>query len=235
MLRITHNVRDVTLSLRRLSNEQLPAVTVGALNQTAYDALDAVKEEMVRVFDRPTRWTLNALMVWRATTDNPKAVVQERPSVGRRHYLKVQAHGGQRPETGVERLLKSNLAYSGFIAAVTPAKGARLDRYGNWSPGQRNQLLSGVGAQMDRAANTTAASRRRNKGRATFFVPKEGARLSPGVYSRKGDKIEKVVHFTRSMPTYEKRIDLPSVIERKAAEVFETHFALRLDHALRIA
>lgn len=234
MLNITHNVRDVTLALKRLSNEQLPAVTVGALNQTAYDALDAVKEEMVKVFDRPTRWTLNALMVWRATPDNQKAVVQERPSVGRRHYLKVQAHGGQRSETGVERLLKSNVAYSGFIAAVTPAKGAKLDRYGNWSPGQRNQLLSGVGAQRDRAANTTAASRRRNKGRATFFVPKEGS-LSPGVYSRQGDKIEKVVHFTRSMPTYERRIDLPSVIERKAAQVFEDHFARGLDHALRIS
>lgn len=233
MLKLTHNIRDVTLALRRLSNEQLPAVTVSALNNTAFDALDAAKQEMERVFDRPTRWTLNALMVWRATVDKPQAEVRERPSVSKRHYLKVQAAGGERPQTGVERLLKATVSEAAFHAAVTPARGARLDGHGNWSPGQRNQLLSALGAQRDRAANTTAVSKRRNKGkRATFFVPDAKSRLSPGVYARVGKNVDKVVNFTRTAPVYDQRIDYHAVIERKAEEVFEDHFARRLKDAL---
>lgn len=228
MLKISHNIYDVTLALKRISNEKMPKVAVRSLNATAYDAFGEVQDEMLRVFDRPTRWTLNALMVWRATLDKPQAEVRERPSVSDRHYLKVQGTGGERPQTGVEGLLKARIPDAAFHAAVTPAQGAKRDSHGNWSPGQRNQMLSGLGAQRDKLSNTTERSRRRNKKRATFFATDGKSTLSPGVYARTGDKIEKIVHFTKTQPKYKKRIDYREVVERKAAEVFPGHFAREL-------
>jgi hypothetical protein len=235
MFSLSHNIPEVRAALHQLLVGDMPQITAMALNDTAYDALDAVKAEMTKQFDRPTRWTLNAFMVWRADARTLKAIVRERPSVGSRHYLKVQNTGGVRPRTGVESALISRLNYGGEIVAVTPAKGAKLDASGNWSTGQRNQLLSGVKAQRDATANTTAASRRRNRGRAQFFVPKPGSRLSPGVWMRDGDSVTKVLNFTRSRPSYTRRVNFLQVAETKAGQVFEGHLALRLATAMRRA
>ena len=131
----------------------------------------------------------------------------ERPSVGKRHYLKVQELGGQRGQTGLEGLLDARLAYDGNITAVVPASSAKLDAHGNWSRGERNQALSAVQAQRDNRSNTTKGSRKRNRKRAGFFVPSADSRLSAGIWRRDPDgSISKVLHFTRFMPTYDKRL-----------------------------
>jgi hypothetical protein len=233
MLTLSHNIPQVRAALRQLLVGDMPQITAMALNDTAYDALDAVKADMQDQFDRPTRWTLNAFMVWRADARTLQAMVRERPSVGSRHYLKVQNTGGVRPRTGVEGALISRLNYAGDIQAVAPAKGAKLDASGNWSSGQRNQLLSGVKAQRDATANTTAASRRRNRGRAQFFVPKPGSRLSPGVWMRDGDSVTKVLNFLQARPSYTRRVNFLLVVETKAGLVFQGHLARRLAVAAR--
>ncbi|SDX92106.1 hypothetical protein SAMN04488238_14316, partial [Roseicitreum antarcticum] len=61
---------DATDFIRRSGafvDRQLPQIEVWALNWTADDALAAVQDKMKVEFDRPTRWTLNAFQVWRAT------------------------------------------------------------------------------------------------------------------------------------------------------------------------
>lgn len=234
---IAHNIGEVTAWLGRLARDQVPFATAMALNDTAADALEAVKEEMAQVFDRPTRWTLNAFMVWRADKRTLKAAVKERPSVGPRHYLKVQGTGGVRPATGIEGALRSRAAYAGRIGSVAPAKGARLDAHGNWSSGERNQALSGIKAQRDPTANTTARSKAltKNKGRATYFVPKPGSGLAPGIWKREGKQVVKVLHFSEAGASYRKRIDWRETVERRAAQVYLGHFRRRLDQAIRTA
>lgn len=233
MLTVTHNIKEFRTAFQALVNSEIPAITAMALNDSAYDGLDAVRDEMTQNFNSPTRWTLNAFMVWRADARTLRAEVKERPSVGSRHYLKVQMAGGARPRTGVEGALISRLRYGGHITAVTPASGAKLDASGNWSSGQRNQLMSGIKAQRDTLTNTTARSRKRNPKRAQYFVPKPGSKLSPGVWQRDGDKVTKILHFTQSRPNYAKRVDFYKAVEVKAGLVYERHFARRLAAAVR--
>lgn len=193
--------------LSRLSDRQVRIAGSWALNDTARDVLTHVQAQMDVVFDRPTPFTKNAFTVKGARPDNLTAEVLERPSVGRRHYLKVQESGGLRGRTGLEGLLDARLSYAGGIAAVAPASGAKLNAYGNWDTGERNRALSAVQAQRDATVSTAKASRKRSRKRAGFFVPRAESRLSAGIWKRDADgTISKVLHFTRAMPAYDARL-----------------------------
>ena len=208
MIEMELQERPFARQLTNLETHLLPKASAAALTFTAMDVLEHVRNNMKVRFDRPTRFTLNALMVWRATPGRLVAEVKERPSVGRRHYLKVQEQGGQRPQKGIERALSSRLAYDGILAAVAPASGARLDRYGNWSAGERNQVLSQLGAQSDTRANTTDASKRRAGGRrASYFVPAHGG-LYPAVFKRTSPKAKPVpvLNLLDRAPRYTPRL-----------------------------
>lgn len=207
MLTISIDDRQLRAHLDKLSGRRIRVAASWALNDTARDVLTHVQDRMDQVFDRPTRFTKNAFTVKGARPDSLVAEVKERPSVGRRHYLKVQESGGVRGRTGIEGLLDARLSYDGIIAAVVPAGGAKLNAYGNWDTGERNRVLSAVQAQRDTTANTTKASRKRNRKRAGFFVPRAGSKLSAGIWKRDADgTISKVLHFTRAMPTYDPRL-----------------------------
>lgn len=234
MIKITVEDRLLRRNLAQLADKDIRWAAKDALDSTAQDVLDHVRGRMARVFDRPTRFTLNAFRIKKARTNNLEAVVSERDSVGKRHFLKRQELGGQRDRTGLESLLDARLAYDGIISAVTPASGARLDAHGNWSTGERNQALSAVQAQRDKTANTTSGSRRRNKRRAGFFVPRAGSSLSPGIWKRDPDgSISKVLHFTRAMPVYTERLGFFDGAEHVWRDRLPRH--LRLQIGRRVA
>lgn len=233
-VRTEFDSRSFMLGLTRLEKSQMPWAAAMAVNDTAQEVLDHVRARMNVVFDRPTRFTLNAFQIMpRATKANPEAVVGERPSVSKRHFLKVQETGGPRGRTGVEGLISLRASWAGDIRTVVPATGspfdaAKLDRHGNWSAGERNQVLSGLGAQRDAAANSTAASRKRAKGRATYFVPKHG--LAPGVYrrTRKGGVPVRVLKFSAKVPMYRRRLGFLDGAE----DVFRARIGPNLARAL---
>lgn len=235
----TLDASDFLRNIRVVERSQLPQATVWALNDTAQDILSHVQERMDVVFDRPTRFTKNALMVWRATKRTMRAEVKERPSVGRRHYLKVQEGGGARPQTGLERMLTSTLAWGGVLGAVVPAAGAKLNAHGNWSPGERNQAISAIQGwrEVGYSANTTAASAKRKKGRrAAYFVPRQGGKLSPGIWKRTGkgksERISKVAHFVSSAPVYRERLGFYDGAETVFADRFPVNFERAFARAL---
>lgn len=229
MLKITVDDADLQEGLRVLAERDIRVAATWALNDTAADVLQHVQDRMDEVFDRPTRFTKNAFTVRGARPTRLEAEVIERPTVGKRHYLKVQEFGGARGQTGLEGLLSSRLAYDGHIQSVTPASGAKLDAYGNWSGGERNQALSAVQAQRDSTANTTAASRKRHRKRAGFFVPREGSKLSPGIWKRNPDgSIQKILHFSTVAPVYEERLGFFD----GAAEVYADRLPFHLKRTL---
>lgn len=233
MFTITSNAARFEQSLTDLARRKLPFAISAALNDTAKDVNDALRDEMERVFDRPTRFTLNAFYVWRSSPRTLMAAVQLKSQQSGRHFLYVQAFGGARPKTGLERLLGSRLRYAGIINTVTPASGMRLDRYGNMSRGRLNQILSAVQSQGDARANTTAASRARNKGRSGYFAPAPGSRLSPGIWERMASgRIRKVLHFSDGGARYQRRLDIEQVAERVVERVFHTHLRRRLQAEL---
>ncbi|AUR01987.1 hypothetical protein [Phaeobacter inhibens] len=220
-----------------IQRKQLPMATAWALNDTAQDVLEHIQHRMEVVFDEPTRFTKNAFHVWRAKKSNLVAKVQERPSVGSKHYLKVQERGGRRPKTGLERMLSSSLAYDGILAAIAPAAGAKRNRFGNWAPGQRNQAISAIKGWSETGykANATKGSAARNRSRAAYFVPQKSSNLTPGIYKRTGrgkrEKIVKIAHFLDSLPSYSERLGFHDGAE----QVFESQFPMHFRRAFKKA
>lgn len=233
MILFQTNIRQFEAELSMRLRRQVPYAASRALNDTADEAMDAIRTHMQRQFDRPTRWTLNAFRVDRANKAKLSAVIELKDAQKRQHYLRVEARGGIRPMTGVEKLLERRLAYAGIIQTVTPASGARLDRFGNLSRGQRNQILSAIQAQRDSHANTTKRSRARNRRRTQYFVPREGSRLSPGVWARtsKRGSVRKVLHFSAAQASYRKRLFLHERVQRTARARFAAHFRRRMIEA----
>lgn len=224
-LGLTVDHSDVSRGLSDIERKQLPMATVWGLNDTAADMLDHVQNRMEVVFDRPTRFTKNAFMVWRANKKTMEARVQERPSVGSKHFLKVQEDGGARPQTGVERMLGATLPYEGLVSALVPAAGAKLNAYGNWSPAQRKQALS--------AASGAAQAAR---SRARYFVPDKRSNLSSGIWKRTGkgkrEKLTKVAHFLDAAPSYTKRLGFFDGAQEVFNEKFPDRFFAAFDRAM---
>ena len=203
------DLSGVLKELERFGRESAPEVSRLALNDTAFAVLGENKKLMERVFDRPNPFTLRAFRVQKATREDLTAVVLRKDMAARRHYLEVQSAGGARPQTGLERLMRTRLKYSGLIQSVLPTKNFRTNRYGNMAPGRVQQMLASVKAQGDRQQNTTATSRAKARGkRADYFVPKVGSSLSPGVYERRGKRIRKMLAFSQSAPRYRARFEM---------------------------
>lgn len=234
VLTVTWDGAALERALMNVVERQLPFAVSQALTDAAKDGRDAAVAEMGRVFDRPTPFTLNAFEVKPARKDDPVAEVRQKASSGRKHYLRVEAHGGPRPQTALEKLLAMKLPFGGVLQAILPADNARLDQYGNWSSGQRNDVLSALQAQRDRWANRTADSQARKKRRSAYFVPKSG--LPPAVYERKASgQLGVVLAFTSKVPVYEDRFPFERVVLDRAAATFPDHMARRWAAALASA
>lgn len=207
-----------------------------ALNDTAQDVVDALSNETRAKFDRPTRFTQNAFYTQRATAKKLEVVVKRKTAVAQKHYLSVQARGGARPQTGLEKALSGVLSLQGPVRSIIPATGgsfeaAKLDAFGNWSTGERNRVLSALGAQRDSAANSTAGSRKRAKGRASYFVPKHG--LAPGVYRRDtpGGIPVRVLKVSDKAPSYAPIFDFDRVAEKTYEARLAFHVKRQMERA----
>ncbi len=172
-------------SLETLRKEKIPLVAAKALNDTAWLVRGKIVEEMQKVFDRPTPFTLGSFRVHKATKRNLCARVDF--EWGRLGYMKTQVEGGLRGRKRSENALqKAGIMRPGQL--WMPGKGARLNQYGNISGGQITQLLSVLMAAETASgynANITARSKKRNpKPRDYFAITKKRGGLAPGIYER---------------------------------------------------
>jgi hypothetical protein len=210
---------DVIAALGNLRDEDAPIVTAYALTKTAQDIKDAEVKSMGDVFDRPTRFTLNALYVKPATKRDLVAEVYFKEGFGKSipawRYLGPQVEGGDRRHKAHEmRLIRQGLMKDDEFAV--PGKGVKLDSFGNIPAGTITRILSQVGAAEQKAgenANATPASLKRKKkqGIGRYFVLRPdgagrvGRNVAPGIYYRADLKeIVPVIMFVRA-PKYQKR------------------------------
>lgn len=226
-----------------------------ALTKTAKRAQDAIRQEMPKVFDRPTRYTLNATYVKPARagtkagskTDLTASVKikdaelknQVVPPV---NYLVHQVEGGRRQQKRFEvALQRIGILPAGWLAV--PGKGAELDAYGNIKASQIVQILSYFQAfgETGYRANSTEATRaklkrggRRRYGRAYFAaIPgrPRSRHLQPGVYLRQygafGTALRPVLIFIRKA-TYSPRLPFYDI----ARETFDKWIDHELDAAI---
>src|SRR5690606_17275008 len=103
------------------------------------------KRTAQRVFDRPTRITVNSVLYAKATKDRLYAdvFIRDEASGGTppARYLLPEVEGGARRLKPFERLLQAQGVMPAGMFAV-PGKGAQLDAFGNVPPSQVNQMLS---------------------------------------------------------------------------------------------
>jgi hypothetical protein len=232
-IHIRVDTSDVMRAIRQLAKTDAPIVTAYALTKTAQDIKAAEVMLMKSVFDRPSRFTLNALYVKPAKKNDLVAVVEFKEgfgSVPAWRYLGPQVEGGPRQHKSHEkRLIRAGHMKSDEFAV--PGKGAKLDRHGNLSGSTIERILSQVQAAEQMAgyqANATNSRRSKAKRRksGTYFVLRPDgagrarASVAPGIYLRKNlREIVPVIMFVRA-PRYNKRFPFYET----ARKVFDQRF-----------
>lgn len=254
------SIESKNLVKRLVSMERggLVGATVRALNFTAFDTRDQWKAEAARVFDRPTRFTLNAMLVKQATADKLEAhvFVRNEASGGTppSEYLKPEVAGGPRQQKRFEFLLHSFSPRTRRF--YVPGKGIapQLDASGNIPPAILEKVLSQLGAAEGTAgfdANETETGarrrlrrqRRKGGGGSYFILAERRGRLRPGVIyeriaasggtGRKGralraSGVRSVLVPSERAPVYRKRFDPITV----AQHIFNRLFPLKLAREL---
>ena len=211
---------DPTNTLRSLdrSQKQIRFGIARGLTWTAQQARDDLKLEATVRFDRPTRWTLSGFYFLPATRETLVAVVEIKDEIAggtkatpSAKVLAPHIFGGSRPKKRSE--IKLGLAgLMGNKGFYVPAKGVKLNQYGNIPGPTIQRILSDVQAAEARgggfSANRTERSTKRNKRymNTRYFVPQAGSKLPPGVWKRQGKTIEPVLIF---VPEVSYRIIFP--------------------------
>lgn len=230
--------------------KQLPFTIALAVTKTAQAAKEAVRVEIGKSFERPTRWALNSVYMRPATKQAPVAQVWlkgEYPGDPFRSFMRPQIFGGTRPQKKFEYLLqRARVLPQGWV--TVPGKAAKIDSYGNQSRAEIVQILSALSAfpqgGTGYSMNRTAASKKRRgaKLRDIFFsspflqqqAPNKG-RLPWGVWERKRDgTVQCLLFFVRSA-RYRPRLDFFGVIDRTVARELPKQFAKAATYALRTA
>jgi len=208
-----------------------------AATKTGQRVKVALQEEMRKVFDRPSSYTIGAVGLVRATKDNLSAriVIKENGGKGTPawKYLGPQIHGGDRGHKRFEKALQSRGILPRNMFAV-PGGAARMDGFGNMSRGQIVQILSDLGAFAENGYRANRSHRRK----AEYFAIPKGQGLTPGIYRRieTGGKVifRPVLIFIRR-PRYTKRLRWYEVAAEVSAEHFEAEFAQAYTMALATA
>ena len=226
---------ELMRGLGNLSSEQIPRVLAKTLSAVAVIAKDNTIDEMKRVFDRPTPFTLNALKTVNATVSTPRSLVTLKDNMRlnpEQHYLNPQVTGGERWFKKFEaRLYKKGILPRHYM--TVPASGADLDAYGNMSRAQIIQMLAffdafpeaGYRSNMGDAGRARLArGTRRRQGFAYFAIhPNVGSNLAPGIYKRLtsnfGSPITMVLRYVRHV-NYRPKLDLGKIAE----ETYERNF-----------
>lgn len=246
---IRHDLNPLirNLDLRR---DQVPYAAKLALDATAKATKAAEIEEMKRVFDRPTPYTLNAIFTKNATKQNLEARVwlkDESMVAVNPHYLTPQIVGGTRPVKRFEQMLRRVLVVPEDFVAV-PGNAAKLDEYGNISRGQIQQLLAyfqafylagTTSANMSQKRRDKLAKGTKTKQGYSYFVGRPGGgKLPPGIWQRfqfaAGSSIKPIIIFV-DHATYRKRLDWYGVADRVYHATFLPEFRAGYAKAMQTA
>jgi hypothetical protein len=215
--------KAVMRALDSLSIQDVPFITAYTLTLTGQDIKAAEYTTMQQVFDRPTRFTLNAFRLKPATKEDLTAVVDFKEgfgSVPAWRYPGPEVVGGPRSKKSHELALQR----AGILKQdefVVPGQGAVLDAYGNMNGGEITRILSQLKASPDPMQNASNGKRSKAKGQmvGSYFVLR-GRSGKDGVYLRKGDRtIVPVMMFVRA-PNYRPRFPFYEM----ATEVFNQRF-----------
>lgn len=234
---------EVAAYIRTIPTRVVPYAASTALTRTAKDGQAAIVAEMPRVFDRPTRYTLNATRLIPATAKSLIATVAVKDQAGGtstrpESYLLPEVEGGNRSEKRFERALR----YQGLLSKnmrAMPGDAIDLDTFGNISNRQIRTVLA-LAKKQGRSPTVhkdTIGRKIRITSRSDLFVgiPTQGSGKGrvkrkgalPGIYRREGHRIRPLFIFTGATPNYRRRLDFDGVV----AKVATTNFAVEFERA----
>lgn len=225
MLTFDASSLDITARAIERMGKQGRFVAAYALTKSMQDAREAEIGTMRSVFDRPTRYTLNALKVTPATKQNLSAQLgfKEFGGTPAWKYLGPQVVGGVRRHKSFEMLLiRKGIMLAGEFAV--PSKRCPKDGYGNVSGGFITRMLSALGAQSDRYQNTKNFPKRSNRKRnLDFIVIRDHKRAPNGIYLQKEKWAVPILLFVKGV-SYKKRFPYYDEARRIVPRSFRTHF-----------
>lgn len=227
----TRELQGLVTQLKALNERGVSFATGRATNNVAFKIRDGWNEKAQQVFDRPTRFTQNSVLVRRATRANPFARVFIRDQAGNgippEVYLQQQVLGGERRLKRSEVALQSiGVLPAGFRAV--PGQGLRLDSSGN-VPGRTMKALID---ELQKGGNTGD--------RGVFALPAPRGKLLPGIYRRRQKNarerfVTPLIIFVRS-PRYVKRLEIfdyaRDVLQREGPAEFRSALTAEIERAL---
>lgn len=238
--------QDIARGLKHLATlnpDQIPKIVAHAINRTMVTVRAKERQEIERVFDRPTRFTLNAFFTVPAKPTQVVAEIRLKDkavkSVPAAAYLAPEVYGGARKLKGYERLLQRAGVMPAGMYAV-PTSDAPLDAHGNLPRAYIVQVVSYLRAfgEQGYTANRNKASARRTKRR--FYVvngtdSQDNRGLPLGIYERTGDGTSRMmIAFVRA-PSYTQRFDFFAIAEQTVKRFLEKDVRETADEAVRKA
>ncbi|MBF0304194.1 MAG: hypothetical protein HQL41_00900 [Alphaproteobacteria bacterium] len=209
-----------------------------ALTRVAKKAELAAQEEMLRVFDRPTRFTIRSLAIRPATKADLVSEVFFRHFAGKgtpaAKYLFPGVYGGPRRVKRFERAFRHHDILPAGMMAM-PGEEATMDRHGNMSAGQIVKILSYLRASPDPTQNRGEGPGKGVRRNDRYFVGGTGRakHFHPGIYMG-GKKVVPVMSFGREA-RYQPVFAFHDVVRRSADDNMEKEFDAAMRHAIATA
>lgn len=239
MLKVSSNIDEV---IARVGGDarQVTFATAVALTRTMKGVEQDLYDDMRRVWDRPTPFSLRSLRVLPARKDMLEASVEikdrsySKSSLSPQQIYEHQYFGGPRKQKAIERYAQR----AGLISAneiLVPASGAKLDAYGNMSRGQVQQVMSQMRLGLDPYAWASKSKRSQaNKAKAGRMFWSRGGHLARGVWIRRGRSTLPLMLVADS-PVYRARMDMQRVGMASFDRRFEAEFDKAYLTAIRTA
>lgn len=228
------DTREAESYLRALAGDQFPFALSKALNDAAFQARGVHQDEIKRVFDRPTPFTVRGVLYTKSTKRKlvSKTFLRDEGVIypaGPAAYLHPNITGGERPQKRFERRLSTqNILPKGWV--TVPGTAERLNQYGNLTRGRITQILGDVNAFSEEGFNKATPGAR------GMFVVRAGSRgrLAPGVWLRQRKKVRPVMLFVPHA-RYRPQYDFEGVSDQFNKQRFPAIFANAVDYALKTA
>ncbi len=228
---ITFDADAVVKNLDIVRRVQMPFVMSYALNKLGPVLQAAHRSEMQRVFRNPVPFTLNSIFYTKSDKQKLYSYigVKEFGAKGNpaSKYLFPQV---KEPGAGAKQVYDTRfskaLARRGFTPSgsymlpIRQSDAARLNSYGNISPGQYTQVLYSIGAMTDFVDRRYGTAKRLPK--KEYFMARPGNRsgLKPGIYRRSGRDISMLFKYFPSPPSVATRYDFYGLTDRVAGQEF---------------
>lgn len=228
----TSELNKVARRLSRL-RQNFPETLAKSMTYAAYDAQKELKKQTPSFVDNPTKWTINATFVEKATASNLsvrlgfKDYASEGTAAAK--YLEPMVAGKPRPAKSTERQLqRRGLLRSGEFIVPTGITPLRLNAQGNIPGPGYVQVLSRVGGfgeqgyNANRAGSARSTAKRRQR---DYFIGQPGG-LPRGIYARvgRGQRGFHTVFYITQQPKYERKFPVRTVIQGKFNARFPSIF-----------